>query len=37
MSKLADSIGEKYGYPGLWDSYRLADEMCHAPTRGGLS
>jgi hypothetical protein len=36
MSKLADSIGEKYGYPGLWDSYRLTDEM-HAPTRGGLS
>ena len=30
MSKLADSIGEKYGYPGLWDSYRLTDEM-HAP------
>lgn len=27
MSKLTDSIGEKYGYPGLWDSYRLTDEM----------
>ena len=36
MSKLADSIGEKYGYPGLWDSYRLTDEM-HRPTRGGSS
>jgi hypothetical protein len=36
MSQLADSIGEKYGYPGLWDSYRLSDEM-HRPTRGGWS
>ena len=35
MSKLADSIEEKYGYPGLWAGCRLLH--MHGPTRGGWS
>jgi hypothetical protein len=36
MSQLADSIEEKYGYPGSWAGCRLPGEM-HEPTRGGWS